>query len=41
MHTLKRRLENKNLRQLGALGFAFFFVKGMAWLIAPLVFLWM
>ena len=28
-------------RRLGAAGFVFFFVKGMLWLLAPFVFLWL
>jgi hypothetical protein len=28
------------LRKFGLAGFAFFFIKGMLWLIAPFVFIW-
>lgn len=36
---LKRSLNSKPwMRRLGTFGFLFFFVKGMLWLIAPLLF---
>lgn len=28
------------LRKFGLAGFAFFFIKGMLWLVAPFVFIW-
>ncbi len=41
MENPKRTLSPARAKQLGAIGFAFFFIKGMAWLIAPAIFLWL
>ena len=32
---------NVAMRRLGAAAFAFFFIKGMLWIAAPFVFLWL
>ena len=32
---------NAVIRRMGAVAFAFFFIKGMLWVAAPFVFLWL
>ena len=41
MNTVTILKTNVTMRRMGAAAFAFFFVKGLLWIAAPFVFLWL